>query len=61
VGQRELVPHLARAAVATDCDALFMEIHPDHAPSDGPNVLRLENLPTLFAQVTQIDRTVRGS
>jgi 2-dehydro-3-deoxyphosphooctonate aldolase (KDO 8-P synthase) len=60
-GQREFVPYLARAAVATGCDALFMEIHPDpdHAPSDGPNMLRLEGLPALLAQVTQIDRIVR--
>jgi 2-dehydro-3-deoxyphosphooctonate aldolase (KDO 8-P synthase) len=62
-GQREFVPHLARAAVATGCDALFMEIHPDpdHAPSDGPNMLRLDDLPALLAQVTQIDRIVRGA
>jgi 2-dehydro-3-deoxyphosphooctonate aldolase (KDO 8-P synthase) len=62
-GQREFVPYLARAAVATGCDALFMEIHPDpdHAPSDGPNMLRLDDLPALLAQVTQIDRIVRGS
>ena len=33
-GQREFVPHLARAAVATGCDALFMEIHPD--PDQAP-------------------------
>ena len=60
-GQREFVPYLARAAVATGCDALFMEIHPDpdHAPSDGPNMLRLDDLPALLAQVTQIDRIVR--
>jgi 2-dehydro-3-deoxyphosphooctonate aldolase (KDO 8-P synthase) len=62
-GQREFVPHLARAAVATGCDALFMEIHPDpdHAPSDGPNMLRLEDLPALLAQITQIDRIARGA
>jgi 2-dehydro-3-deoxyphosphooctonate aldolase (KDO 8-P synthase) len=62
-GQREFVPYLARAAVATGCDALFMEIHPDpdHAPSDGPNMLRLDDLPALLAQVTQIDRIVRGA
>ncbi|HEX9872276.1 MAG TPA: 3-deoxy-8-phosphooctulonate synthase [Candidatus Tectomicrobia bacterium] len=62
-GQREFVPHLARAAVATGCDALFMEIHPDpdHAPSDGPNMLHLEDLPALLAQVSQIDRIVRGA
>jgi 2-dehydro-3-deoxyphosphooctonate aldolase (KDO 8-P synthase) len=62
-GQREFVPHLARAAVATGCDALFMEIHPDpdHAPSDGPNMLRLEDLPALLAQLIQIDRIVRNA
>jgi 2-dehydro-3-deoxyphosphooctonate aldolase (KDO 8-P synthase) len=61
-GQREFVPHLARAAVATGCDALFMEIHPDpdHAPSDGPNMLRLDDLPALLEQITQIDRLVRA-
>jgi 2-dehydro-3-deoxyphosphooctonate aldolase (KDO 8-P synthase) len=62
-GQREFVPHLARAAVATGCDALFMEIHPDpdHAPSDGPNMLRLEDLSALLAQIAQIDSIVRGA
>jgi 2-dehydro-3-deoxyphosphooctonate aldolase (KDO 8-P synthase) len=62
-GQREFVPYLARAAVATGCDALFMEIHPDpdHAPSDGPNMLRLDDLPALLDQITQIDRLVRKS
>jgi 2-dehydro-3-deoxyphosphooctonate aldolase (KDO 8-P synthase) len=62
-GQREFVPHLARAAVATGCDALFMEIHPDpdRAPSDGPNMLRLEDLPALLDQIIQIDRIVRNS
>jgi 2-dehydro-3-deoxyphosphooctonate aldolase (KDO 8-P synthase) len=62
-GQREFVPHLARAAVATGCDALFMEIHPDpdQAPSDGPNMLRLEDLPALLAQIIQIDRIVQKS
>jgi len=62
-GQREFVPYLARAAVATGCDALFMEIHPDpdRALSDGPNMLRLDDLPALLAQVTQIDRIVRTS
>jgi acetyl/propionyl-CoA carboxylase alpha subunit len=57
------VNRVVAAAVATGCDALFMEIHPDpdHAPSDGPNMLRLEDLPALLAQVTQIDRIVRGA
>jgi 2-dehydro-3-deoxyphosphooctonate aldolase (KDO 8-P synthase) len=62
-GQRQFVPHLARAAVATGCDALFMEIHPDpdQAPSDGPNMLYLDDLPTLLTQVIHIDRIVRGA
>jgi 2-dehydro-3-deoxyphosphooctonate aldolase (KDO 8-P synthase) len=62
-GQREFVPYLARAAVATGCDALFMEIHPnpDQAPSDGPNMLRLDDLSALLAQIIQIDRIVRGA
>jgi 2-dehydro-3-deoxyphosphooctonate aldolase (KDO 8-P synthase) len=62
-GEREFVPHLARAAVATGCDALFMEIHPDpdQAPSDGPNMLRLDDLPAVLTQITQIDRIVRGT
>lgn len=60
-GQRELIPHLARGAVAVGCDALFMEIHPDpdHALSDGPNMLKLEDLPELLEQLKAIDHLVR--
>jgi 2-dehydro-3-deoxyphosphooctonate aldolase (KDO 8-P synthase) len=49
-GQREMIPTLARAAVAAGCDALFLEVHPDpdRALSDGPNSLRLEDLPELL-------------
>ena len=45
-GEREMVPYLARAAVAAGCDALFLEVHPnpDEALSDGPNALRLDDL-----------------
>ena len=56
-GQREFVPMLMRAAVATDyCHGLFMEIHedPDHAPVDGPNMLRLADLPKLLSEVQGI-------
>ena len=44
-GDRTMVPPLARAAVAAGCDGLFLETHPDpdSAPSDGPNMLRLED------------------
>jgi 2-dehydro-3-deoxyphosphooctonate aldolase (KDO 8-P synthase) len=60
-GQREFVPALARAAVGVGIDALFMEVHPDpdRAPSDGPNMLRLADLPALLAQVQAIDAIVR--
>lgn len=49
-GQREMIPILARAAVAAGSDALFLEVHPDpdHALSDGPNSLRLDDLPDLL-------------
>ena len=60
-GQRQFVPALTRAAVGVGVDALFMEVHadPDHAPSDGPNMLKLRDLPTLLAQVQAIDAVVR--
>ncbi len=49
-GEREMVPYLARAAVASGCDALFLEVHPrpDEALSDGPNALRLDDLEGLL-------------
>jgi 2-dehydro-3-deoxyphosphooctonate aldolase (KDO 8-P synthase) len=55
-GQRQYVPHLARAAVAVGVDALFMEIHedPDRALSDGPNMLRLDDLPALLRTLIAI-------
>lgn len=55
-GQREFVPHLARAAVAAGCHGLFMEVHPDpdEALSDGPNMVRLKDLQKLLEQVTRI-------
>jgi 2-dehydro-3-deoxyphosphooctonate aldolase (KDO 8-P synthase) len=55
-GQREFVPVLARAAVAAGVDGLFFEVHedPDRALSDGPNSLRLDELPALLARVCAI-------
>lgn len=55
-GQRQYVPPLARAAVAVGIDALFMEIHedPDRALSDGPNMLRLADLPGLLSTLLAI-------
>lgn len=60
-GNRELVPALARAAMATGfCHGLFFEVHedPDHAPCDGPNMLRLNQLETLLRQVKAIHETL---
>lgn len=55
-GQREMVPTLSRAAVAAGCDAVFLETHPDpdRALSDGPNMLRLSDVPLLFQQLTRL-------
>jgi len=56
-GQREFVPALVRAAVATGyCHGIFLEVHedPDHAPVDGPNMLRLSELPKLLEEVQAI-------
>jgi len=60
-GQREFVPALTRAAVGVGIDALFIEVHadPDRAPSDGPNMLKLADLPALLRQVVAIDAIVR--
>jgi 2-dehydro-3-deoxyphosphooctonate aldolase (KDO 8-P synthase) len=55
-GEREFVPYLARAAVATGCDALFMEIHPDpdQALSDGPQSITPEMFEALMGELRQI-------
>jgi 2-dehydro-3-deoxyphosphooctonate aldolase (KDO 8-P synthase) len=60
-GQRELVPDITRAAVAVGVDALFMEVHPDpdRALSDGPNMVRMDDLPALLDQILTIDRALR--
>lgn len=61
-GQREFVPYITRAAAATGCDGIFMEVHPDpdKAPCDGPNMFKLENLPSLLKQIKEIDRVVKS-
>lgn len=55
-GQREMVPFLARAAVASGCDAVFFETHPnpDQAKSDGPNMIPLDQLPGILKQLLRI-------
>ena len=57
-GQREFVPVLARAAVAVGVAAVFIETHPDpdQAPSDGPNMVPLAELPALLDVLIEFDR-----
>ncbi|MCW5715256.1 MAG: 3-deoxy-8-phosphooctulonate synthase [Bauldia sp.] len=60
-GDRAMVPVLARAAVAVGVAGVFIETHqdPDNAPSDGPNMMRLADLPNLIDQLMAIDRLVK--
>ena len=60
-GEREMVPVLARAAVAVGVAAVFMETHqdPDNAPSDGPNMMKLRDMPDLLAELLEIDRIAK--
>jgi 2-dehydro-3-deoxyphosphooctonate aldolase (KDO 8-P synthase) len=68
-GERQYVQALARAAVAVGVDALFMEIHEDpdrtladgRPLSDGPNMLKLDDLPRLLAEITAIRRGLGGA
>jgi len=62
-GQREHVPVLARAAVASGISGLFMETHPDpeRALSDGPNAWPLDRMESLLATLVELDRTVKQS
>lgn len=55
-GQRQFVPHMARAAAAVGIDALFMEIHanPDEALSDGPNMVPLNHLEAVLKQILSV-------
>ena len=61
-GQREFVETLARAAVAVGVAAVFIETHPDpdHAPSDGPNMVPLRDFEGLVARLQAIDTLVKG-
>ena len=56
-GQREFVPLMARAAVAVGVAALFMEVHqdPESAPSDGPNMIRLDNFEKTLYDLIELD------
>ncbi len=60
-GAREFIPPLALAAVAAGADGLFIETHPapDTAPSDGPNMMPLTDLPDLVDRMVDLWARVR--
>ena len=61
-GQREFAPVLARAAVSLGIAGVFLETHqaPDTAPSDGPNMIRLADMPALIASLMAFDRLAKA-
>ncbi|NEY89070.1 3-deoxy-8-phosphooctulonate synthase [Tabrizicola oligotrophica] len=61
-GQREFAPVLARAAVALGIAGVFLETHqdPDRAPSDGPNMIRLHDMPGLIDSLMGFDRLAKA-
>ncbi|MBP1886915.1 2-dehydro-3-deoxyphosphooctonate aldolase (KDO 8-P synthase) [Ensifer mexicanus] len=61
-GQREFVETLARAAVAVGVAGVFIETHedPDNAPSDGPNMVHLEDMPRLLEKLLAFDRIAKA-
>lgn len=60
-GNREMAPHLMRAALAVGIDGLFIETHPnpDHAWSDGPNQIYLKDMPRILSEAITIDKAVK--
>lgn len=61
-GQREFVPTIAKAAVAAGVAGVFIETHPDpdHAPSDGPNMVPLDQLGALLDQLIAFDKLAKS-
>ena len=61
-GQREFVEYLSRAATAVGIATIFLETHqdPDNAPSDGPNMVPLNNLENLISQIVEIDNLIKN-
>lgn len=61
-GDRRMVPVLARAAVAVGVAGVFVETHedPDNAPSDGPNMVRLEDMESLLGHLQALDRLTKS-
>lgn len=62
-GQREFVPVLARAAVAVGIAGVFLETHqdPDHAPSDGPNMVPIKQMPELLQRLMAFDKLAKSA
>ncbi len=62
-GDRRFVETLARAAVAVGVAGVFVETHqdPDNAPSDGPNMVPLKDMPALLERLMTFDRVAKGS
>jgi 2-dehydro-3-deoxyphosphooctonate aldolase (KDO 8-P synthase) len=62
-GERQFVPVLARAAVAVGVAGVFLETHqdPDHAPSDGPNMVPLKEMPELLTRLMAYDRLTKST
>ena len=62
-GQREFAPVLARAAVSLGIAGVFLETHqdPDTAPSDGPNMIRLNEMPALIESLMGFDRLAKAN
>lgn len=60
-GQREFVPTIAKAAVSSGIAGVFIETHPDpdNAPSDGPNMVKLADLPALLDQLIAFDKLAK--
>lgn len=62
-GQREFAPVMARAAVSLGIAGVFIETHedPDRAPSDGPNMIPLAQMPALVESLMQFDRLAKAN
>ena len=60
-GDRKYVPALSKAAVAVGVSGVFMETHndPDNAPSDGPNMVKLDDMNDLIKKLIEIDNLVK--
>jgi 2-dehydro-3-deoxyphosphooctonate aldolase (KDO 8-P synthase) len=61
-GDRTMVPVLARAAIAVGVAGVFMETHedPDNAPSDGPNMVKLKDMPALIEMLMAFDKVAKA-